>query len=213
MTETTECCNEKRLKELEDWARGEREVRGAWDLFRKYGVPVVAVAVVVVFAASIPTLVRRTLESGSIKTTLDHLTQVDKESSAALTMINKAVTGPQTVTLNPGTQGTTMVPLPASMDPYLLTVQVAGPEYDYRYVFACAHWGYGSGHGGLIEKVAVLREYDEGLARKSANWGPPTFEIDPDGNLAVKNMHWPAKTIHLSYGVLLPHGPVNPNGG
>jgi hypothetical protein len=136
----------------------------------------------------------------------------------------KDMPGVKTISLN---SGTTVIPLPTQMDPFLVMIRIDANQYDYRYVLAVAHWGYGKvngqDHGGLMgddedpndsaiaggkQCLVVLRAYDKGVALGNRiDYGPPKLEIDKDGNLKVTNSNWPPGVVQLHYGVLVPHAP------
>lgn len=66
----------------------------------------------------------------------------------------------------------------------IVTVHVNASDYDYRYVLAVDHEGYGG--AGSVVTLATLRSLN------NAGYGAPTFSMDANGNLKVANANYTA---------------------
>ena len=96
-----------------------------------------------------------------------------------------------TVLLN---RGTTVLDLEPRRGGQLVTLRLAGDQYDYRYWLAVVHEGYGGrGHHHVLATL---------YSRNEAALGAPAISVDNEGNLHLTNEDYPHRKIKAHYSVL-----------
>lgn len=87
----------------------------------------------------------------------------------------------------PLTSGTNVVDYVGGDSGQLVYVELSGANYDYRYLLAIAHQGFGG--AGLVQTVATLNTFN------AAGYGAPTFSVGADGNFRILNPSFPSSGV------------------
>jgi hypothetical protein len=69
----------------------------------------------------------------------------------------------------------------------MVYVELTGANYDYRYLLAIAHQGFGG--AGLLQPVATLNTFN------GAGYGAPVFSVDASGNFRITNPSFPSSGV------------------